>query len=141
MNDIKTACVDSRRMALDSMLGNATEAQKQMVDNFFKRLEEFANTCSDVTDFETKFASSPLASEYTELFQSIMTNGEEEPEEKSLGAEIRDEVVDDVTRAARRQARQEAYDKARDIPVVGEALEVKQYADFFGRFRRKKDDE
>ena len=141
MNDVKTACVESRRNAILPMIEGKGEAIKQMVDNFFKRLEKFADECSDVTDFETKFATSELATEYAELFTTVMNDGSEEPEEKSIGQEVAEELKDDVTHAVKRQARQEAYDKARDIPGVGEALEVKQYADFFGRFRRKKDDE
>ena len=42
-----------------------------------------------------------------------------------------------TTRAA---VHQEVYDKARDIPILDEVLEVKQYADFFGRFKKKKDE-
>ena len=36
-------------------------------------------------------------------------------------------------------ARQEAYDTIRDIPIVGDAMTVKQHFDFFSRFRKKKD--
>ena len=39
----------------------------------------------------------------------------------------------------RRRARQDIYNKARDIPVVGEALTAKQHFDFFSRFKKKDD--
>ena len=40
----------------------------------------------------------------------------------------------------RAQIHQKVYDQARDIPGVGEAMAIKQHADFFSRFIKKKDD-
>ena len=52
----------------------------------------------------------------------------------AAGSRIKQAVV--PTRASIHQA---AYDKARDIPGVGEALSIKQHVDFFSRFKKKKD--
>ena len=93
-------------------------------------------------EFETAFASSPLCSEYSNLFVQIMntestTDGVAPVQEESTEYTIQDELKDDMERAVRRRARQDAYDKVRDIPVVGQAMEVKQHFDFFNRFRKK----
>ena len=50
-----------------------------------------------------------------------------------------EEIVDDITHRAKMEARQEAYDTVRDIPVIGDAMTVKQHFDLFSRFRKKKD--
>ena len=72
MNDIKMSCIDSRKVALTSSYeGNDPEILK-MIDEFFIRVEEFAHSCTDIADLETKFATSPLNTEYTNLFTKIM---------------------------------------------------------------------
>ena len=54
-------------------------------------------------------------------------------------------IADDLTMPARRAARQEAYDKARDIPILGDALYVKQNVDFFnsitGKYNKEENEE
>lgn len=55
MNDIKTCCIESRRVAINSSYNGNDEKILNMIDNFFKKLEEFATTCVDVADFENKF--------------------------------------------------------------------------------------
>ena len=90
--------------------------------------------------FESDFAQSPLAQEYTDLFVMAMNSVDPQHQGPSEAEELRDEMVDDATRFARRRARQEAYDVARDIPGLGQAMTAKQHMDFFGRFRKKKDD-
>lgn len=47
--------------------------------------------------------------------------------------------VGDAVPTSRAAANQKVMDAARDIPGVSKVLEAKQYADFFGRFRKKKD--
>ena len=137
MDDIKTACIDSRKTAILSSITEKDEELERRVDEYFKKLEEFAKDCKDVTDFESKFATSDLAKEYADLF-TIAMNPEPE-KEPSLASEVGHEVADSVYHGARRQARQEAYDKVRDIPGIGDALTVKQHFDFFSRFKKKKD--
>ena len=92
--------------------------------------------------FETAFASSPLCQEYSDLFVQIM-NTENTIDGKAPVVDVQeeytpqDELRDDMERAVRRRARQDAYDKARDVPVLGEVMTAKQHIDFFGRFRKK----
>lgn len=147
MNDIVKSSIDSRRTALFSAYNIKNPDTISKIDEYFKKLEDFGKDFNDVMEFETNFASSPLAQEYTDLFVLVMntetdSNGNaptpEEPEEEYT---VANEMADDMTRLARRKARQEAYDVARDIPGLGQAMTAKQHADLFGGiFRRKKDD-
>ena len=140
-NNIKMS-IESRRNALFSSYDIKDPGNLKTIDDYFKKVEEFAKNYNDVMEFETAFASSPLQQEYSNLFVQIMntectidgvapvTSVEEE-------YTVADELRDDLERAARRRIRQDAYNKARDIPVLGDAMTVKQHFDLFGRFRKK----
>lgn len=136
--EILDSCVNSRKNALLQTCNN--DEMLTEINEYFERVEEFAKNCSDVADFESKFAISELSKEYTDLFTKVMTNPDDANKEKeSLAKEVGNEIADDVYHGVRRKAYQETYDKARDIPVVGEALNIKQHFDLFSRFKRKKD--
>ena len=138
MNDILEASVNSRKNALIQACTNPSLMDE--INEYFERVEEFAKGCSDVADFEAKFNSSELGKEYTDLFVKA-TSTEDGPNiEGELARDVATDIVDDMTHGARVRANQEVYDAARDIPVVGDALNVKQHFDFFSRFRKKKDD-
>jgi len=139
MNDIKTSCIDSRKTAILSSITETDEELERRIDEYFEKLEDFASTCSDIADFENKFATSDLAKEYADLFSMAMNANSKE--DINLGKEIGHEIADDIYHGARRQARQEAYDKVRNIPGIGDAMTVKQHFDFFSKFRKKKDNE
>lgn len=140
MNDIVKCSVDSRKNALFSAYNITDEGVIKQINDYFAKLEDFAKGYDDVMKFESDFAQSPLAQEYTDLFVMAMNSVDPQPQGPSEAEELRDEMVDDATRFARRRARQEAYDVARDIPGLGQAMTAKQHMDFFGRFRKKKDD-
>ena len=144
MKDILKPSIESRKTALFSAYDIKDPGNLKTIEDYFKKLEEFANDYNDVMEFETAFASSPLSKEYSDLFVQIMNTEKtvdgvapvvDTPSEYT----VQDEIKDDMERALRRRARQDAYDKARDIPVVGKAMEVKQHFDFFSRFRKKDD--
>lgn len=144
MNDIKTNCIDSRRNAIFASYNVKDSGTLKMIDDYFVKLEEFSKSCTDVMDFETKFSTSPLAKEYGDLFVLVMNsepdiNGNMPVNEVEEEYTIQDEIKDDINRGIRRRARQDIYNKARDIPVVGEALTAKQHFDFFSRFKKKDD--
>ena len=145
MNDILKPSIESRKQALFSAYDIKDPGNLQTIENYFKKLEEFAKDYNDVMAFETAFASSPLCQEYSDLFVQIM-NTENTIDGKAPVVDVQeeytpqDELRDDLNRAVRRKARQEAYDAARDVPILGDAMTVKQHMDFFGRFRRKKDE-
>lgn len=146
MNDLVKCCVDSRKNALFATYDIKDPGTLSQIDEYFKRVEEFGKDCTDVMDFETKFAQSPLAQEYTDLFTLVMnTEVDVDGNAPVIQAEeeytIQDEMMDDAKRHIRGRAKREMYDVARDIPVVGEAMTAKQHMDLFGGiFRRKKDD-
>ena len=103
-------------------------------------------------DFENKFASSQLNQEYIQLFTEIATKctpiarqTEGNRHIKSDGEYIMEDIASEIkyqaknaTEPIRRQMRQETYNATRNMPVIGEILEAKQYYDFFSRFKKKK---
>lgn len=142
MNENLKPSIESRKNALFSAYDIKDQGNLKAIDDYFKKLEDFAKDYNDVMEFETAFASSPLSSEYSNLFVQIMntestTDGVAPVVDTNEEYTVQDELKDDLERAVRRRARQDAYDKVRDIPVVGKAMEVKQHFDFFGRFRNK----
>ena len=145
MNDIKTCCIESRKNAIFNSYNVKDPGTLNMIDSYFLKLEEFAKDCIDIQDFESKFALSPLCKEYSDLFVLVMnsevtTDGQAPINNVEEEYTIQDEVADDVKRGIRRRVRQDTYNKARDIPVIGEAMTAKQHFDFFSRFKKKKDD-
>lgn len=151
MNDLVKNSIESRKNAVYSAYDITDQGIIQKIENLFKRINEFGENCSDSLDFENKFASSELNQEYIQLFTEIATTCKpiirqsEERYVKSDKEYILDEFASEIryqtrnaTEPIRRKARQEAYDTARNMPVIGEVLEAKQYIDFFGRFKKKK---
>ena len=142
MNDLLKPSIESRKTALFSAYDIKDPGNLKTIDDYFKRLEEFAKDYNDVMAFETSFASSPLCKEYSDLFVQIM-NTEKTVDGKAPVVDVpdeytpQDELRDDMERAVRRRARQDAYNAARDVPILGEAMTAKQHFDFFNRFRKK----
>ena len=129
MNEYVKQSIDGRRMAFSSAY-ELTDAYKKKVDELFKRIEDFGKDCTDAMDFETKFMSSPLNKEYTDLFTEVATNCKyilpppQETEGRSNKEAIMDEVMSDVryavkdaTMPARRAAREEFDKKMRNTPL------------------------
>ena len=142
MNDIIKPSIESRKQALFSAYDIKDEGNLKTIDDYFKRLEEFAKDYNDVMAFETAFASSPLCKEYSDLFVQIMntectTDGKAPVVDVQEEYTVQDELRDDMKRAVRRKMRQDAYDQARDVPILGEAMTAKQHFDLFSRFRKK----
>ena len=151
MNELVKSCIDGRRNAIYTAYDVNNEDTKNKVEDLFKRIEEFGASCSDNTDFEAKFAASPLNQEYIDIFTLVATTcpaktiEHAEVNVKSDSEYLADEIAsdaryiaDDISMPMRRQARQEAYDTARDMPVIGEVMTAKQHFDFFSRFKKKK---
>ena len=142
MNDIKTCCIDSRRTAIASTYTGNDEKILSMIDDFFNRLEEFAKECKDVSDFETKFQSSPLSQEYNALFTKIMGGGIDTKSEVCDAAKYAvEDVADSISLRARRETREQVESELRNTPVIGDVMTAKQHFDFFSRFKKKKDKE
>lgn len=138
--------IDSRKQAIFSTY-TVPDDKKKKIDDLFAEIEKLGETCKDANDFEAKFASSPLNKKYMDLFVELGTPAADGSMGKSmagsLAAGIAGSIADDVTRRVvptRAAVNQKITDEARKMPVIGDAMEVKQYADFFGRFRKKKDE-
>ena len=134
MDDIIKASIEGRRAAFSVYQINDKKIINK-IDNYFEKLNTFAYHYDDINEFEKDFANSELSKEYTDLFIEVSNKCEISNSDTNLA----DEIKDDVARGVRREVRQEAYDQVRDIPVVGEALNIKQHFDFFSRFKKKKD--
>lgn len=139
MEEIIKSCIEPRKLALTSAYDIKDPGALKNIEDYFKKLEEFAKDCNNQMDFETKFAQSPLAQEYTDLFIMVskIADGVVEVEEKTYAEEMKDELKDDAIMFARRKAHQKVYDTARDVPILGDAMTAKQHFDFFSRFRKK----
>ena len=142
MEEIITNCVETRKNAIYSTYNVGEGKAKNKIEDYFKRLEEFAKECKDITDFETKFATSPFAKEYTDLF--VMLSTDKQAVMKSVGEDVAyvgREIVDGLTHKARMDARQEAHDKVMNIPILGDVIQAKQTLDLFSKFKKKKKNE
>lgn len=150
MNDLVKNCVESRKTAIFNAYDVKNEDNINKINEFFKKLEQFAENYNDVMEFENAFASSELNQEYMSLFTQIATTeapknidvNSYKPEKpidlsaKDMGEMFVDELASDVTSTVRGRAYRAAYDKARDIPVVGDAIDIKNKIGFFGRFKK-----
>ena len=142
MNDIIKPSIESRKSALFSQYDIQDPGNLKTIEDYFKKLEEFAKDYNDVMAFETAFASSPLCKEYSDLFVQIM-NTEKTVDGKAPVVDVQeeytlqDEMRDDMERAVRRRARMDVESKARSMPVIGDAMTAKQHFDLFSRFRKK----
>ena len=147
--NVKTS-IDAHKNAITSTYTLEGEL-KTKFDELFKKIEALGKTAKDSADFEAKFASSPLNQAYMDLFTEIATKntatglkGVESASGKSMGEMVAEGVMDQagsrIKQAViptRAQVHQAAFDKARDIPGVGEAMAIKQHVDFFSRFKKK----
>ena len=144
--DIKTACIDSRRNAIFASYDVKDPGTLKMIEDYFNKVEEFAKDCKDAQEFETKFSTSELNKEYSDLFVLIMqsecdVNGNPPQNDVEDDYSIQDEIAESAAVSARHRIKRDIEYKARDIPVVGDAITAKRTFDFFSRFKKKKDDE
>jgi len=130
MDNVVKKCIDGRRMAFSSVY-ELTDLYKKKVDELFKKIEEFGKSCNDVMDFETKFASSPLNKEYTDLFTEVSQNCKyilppsiDNHDIKTNKEQIKDEVLSEakylareMSMPARRAAREKFDSKMRETPL------------------------
>ena len=74
MNEMVKSKIDERK----NSIYNAYEIENQellnKVEEYFKRLEEFASKYDNALDFEAVFSSSPMNQEYTDIFTEVSLN-------------------------------------------------------------------
>lgn len=152
MNDLVKNSIESRKIAIYNSYNITDKSIIDKMEDLFKRINEFGEDCVDNIEFENKFATSELNQEYIQLFTEIATQctpiniqNEENRQVKSDEEYILEEVASEAlyqarnaTEPIRRQIHQEAYDEVRDMPIIGDILNVKQHVGFFSRFKRNK---
>ena len=152
MNDLVKTSIESRRTAIFNAYEITDQNLINKIEDLFRRINEFGETCADNMDFETKFATSELNQEYIQIFTEIATSCPQKAQETVENRQVKSDAqyvledveseikyqVDSATMPMRRQMREEAERNARNAPVIGEIMEAKQYADLFGKFFKKK---
>lgn len=151
--------IESRKNAIFAAYDVKGELLKK-VEAVFAEMEKLGASCTDVGDFEAKLAASPLNQKYLDLFTEIATNSTAkvaapEASTKGLGKMVAGGVAAGIAESAADQAlrkvvptraavNQKATDAMRDVPVLGDAIDVGQkasYAAHLGKlFGRKKKD-
>ena len=153
MNDLVKSSIESRKNAIFNAYNITEQNIIEKIENLFKRINEFGENCTDNIDFESKFASSELNQEYIQLFTEIATSCSQivrQSEENTNVKSDEEAILEDISSELKYQAKeaiqpirskiyQETYDEVRDIPIVGDILNVKQHVDFFSRFKKKKE--
>lgn len=152
-DDIKL-CVESRKNVILSSFELTSDLSKQL-DELFDKIISLAKSCSDAQDFESKFMSSELNQEYTDLYADIaqsckckIVQEQNIDDGPSKGEKVLDEVssdakylADDLTMPARRQARMKMESKLRDTPL-GKVEQARNMFYLFKKFKKpKKTDE
>lgn len=155
MDEIVKSSIDGRKQAFFTAYNITDKEITSKIEELFKRIYEFGEECSDASEFEAKFQTSPLNKEYIDMFTLVASKcpanniqSEPNPTIKSTSEQIADEISSDAryymneaTMPARRKAREKFESEMRSTPVIGDAMEIKQHMDFFGRFKKKKDEE
>ena len=153
MNDMVKSSIDARKGAFSTAYELNDKMTKE-IDALFEKIYKIGEECSDAMDFETKFASSPLNKEYTDLFAKVAseckpkvmsddyvsdprTKGEKVLDEVSSDAKL---LVEDLTMPARRKARQEMDDKLHDTPY-GQVEQISNMFHLFKKIKKKKPEE
>ena len=151
MNDLVKSSIEGRKSAVYNSYNIEEQSIIDKIEDLFRRINEFGENCTDNMDFESKFAVSELNQEYIQLFTEIATTctpivrevEERQVQSDELESELRYQAKE-ATLPMRRKMRQEAYDEARDTPIIGDVMNIKQHIDFFsrfGKFRKKKKDD
>lgn len=141
--------IDARKKAiLDNY--EVPEKSKKEFDQLFLEMEKLGKSCKNSGEFETKLAASPLNQKYTDLFTKIATAEATSNTAKGVAVGMATGVAETAVREAagsavpttRAAVHQKAYDAARDIPVVGDAIDVGQKASYIKHlgelFKKKK---
>lgn len=152
MKDDVKLCVESRKNVIYSSF-DLTEDLKKQVEDLFKNIIELAKTCSDASDFESRFMSSELNQEYTDLYTDIAqsckckTINVDSSDEDDSSKKVLDEATsdakylfDEVSMPARRQARMRMESKLRDTPL-GKVEQASNMFHLFKKFKKKKPEE
>lgn len=114
------------------------------IDALFKEIEELGAKCKDAGEFEAEFARSPLNQRYMDLLTEVATRSATKNAARGAAVGAVQSVAEQALRnvvPTRAAVRQKAYDGARDVPVLGDAIDVAEkvgYATHLGKLFKKK---
>lgn len=143
--------IDGRKNAItDSFKLN--EKMQKKVDELFAEIEKLGAACKDAGEFETKFQASPLNQKYMDLFTEVATSSASKQAAGNVAASMAAGAAEGALRNAvggvvptRASVNQKARDVARDVPVLGDAIDISEKAGYVGHlaglFKKKKKDE
>lgn len=158
--------IDARKNAMAASYNLDANAKKR-IDTLFVDIEKLGEKCKDAAEFEAEFQKSPLNQKYLALFTEIATTSQPkavasttdtEKAKNELEKQVAGGMVAGAAESALNQAvhtvvptraavHQKAYDEVRDIPVVGEAINIKEKASYlahlgkvFGKGKKGKEE-
>lgn len=137
MDSIVKKSIDTRRDAFKSF--EIDVGMQKKIDVLFADIEKLGAKCKDAGEFEAEFAKSPLNQKYMDLFTDIAKRGAMKAAVKgaAVGAieSAADQAIDNIvpTRAA---VHQKFSDIARNVPVLGDAIDIGQKASYLGHLGR-----
>lgn len=114
------------------------------IDALFKEIEELGAKCKDAGEFEAEFARSPLNQRYMDLLTEVATRSATKNAARGAAVGAVQSVAEQALRnvvPTRAAVHQKAYDGARDVPVLGDAIDVAEkvgYAAHLGKLFKKK---
>ena len=151
MNEYVKNSINSRKDSIYNLYDVKDEGLKVKIESLFEDIEKLGTSCSDVMDFETKFATSVLNTEYINLFTELSSKCTIKPQtydtsyiqsdEESYKEDVVNELnyaTDRLTQPMRSKARLETESKLRSIPVVGELMQANNTMNLFSKFKKKK---
>jgi hypothetical protein len=154
MDEYTRNSIDIRKKTIDDYYLIPDDVKTE-VEDLFKEMEALGESCSDVSEFETKFAAGPLNERYMSIFAKLKPNPaavagamkdsvkERWSDPKQVASDIADET-EYVLKSAMQPLRHEAYEKRREfmrenVPGYEEIRQVKDTAQVLGKlFGRKK---
>ena len=155
MNEYVAQTIKARKDAIFNAYELNADGKKK-VDFLFEKIKKFGTKFKDVGEFEAEFAKSPLNQQYLDLFTEIATSmsakGAASAAKPSIGGIVAGGIVGGVADRVATEAKnavlptraavhQKAYDAARDVPVLGNAIDIGQkasYAAHLGKLFSKK---
>jgi hypothetical protein len=158
MDEYVKQSIDARKNAIFNTYEVNADGKKK-VDELFSEIEKLGAKCKDAMEFESEFAKSPLNQKYLDLFTEVATNSPVKSSAMPAGQDVSgdvakgvaEEIAEDVASAAihkvvptRAAVHQKAYDAARDVPILGDAINIGQKASYaahlgklFGKHKNK----
>ena len=140
MEEIVKNSIEARKNAIFNSYNVTDKKMLDKIDNLFNRINEFGDKYNDVSQFEAEFASSPLNSEYMNIFVEI-AQMDIKASQPGIGEVVADRVGNEIknrvipSRAVRADRRDQAM---RNIPIVGDIIDVGQKIDLLNKFRKDK---